>query len=431
MSTQDTPRAWYKLDNAGKIYPAIETPRWNPLFRLSVTLREPVDPARLQRALLLTLPRFPHVRSRLRRGIFWYYFEDNPGMPRVQEDVKNPCMAIDVRKNSHFRFRVRYHEYHIAVEIFHAITDGSGCLIFLKTLTAQYLRLGGANIPCEEGVLDCKQLATPDELEDSYNRFAKLDIHVSRRESKAWHVPGDVEESHVLHVTTGVMTGSAVVREAKSRGVSVTDLLTAVLVYALHSVQLRVDPHTKKKIKVSVPVNMRPFYSSQTLRNFSLFVNVGIDPRYGAFTFDEILHHVHHSLKREVTPRYLNSLMAMNVTSERNPVLRVVPLFVKKVSLIMAFGLLGERQFSSTLSNLGVVKLPEAMKPYVERFDMILGPPRSNHIVSTVITYGDTMTVNFTRDMVESHVERIFFTHLIKMGIPVAIESNQMSSGKK
>lgn len=431
MSTHATPRDWYTLDNAAKIYPAIANGRWNPLFRVSVTLKEQIDPSRLQQALALTLPRFPHVRCRLRRGIFWYYFEDNPGTPTVQEDVQNPCMAIHVRKNDHFRFRVRYHKNRIAIEIFHAITDGTGCLIFLKTLTAQYLRLGGADIPNGEGVLDCTQKALPEELEDSYKRYANLKIRRSRRESRSWHVPGTYEEAHTLHVTTGVLSAGAVVGAAKARHVTVTELLTAALVYALHHVQRTLDPKTHKEIKVSVPVNMRSFYPSQTLRNFSLFVNVGIDPRFGEFSFEETLHQVHHSLRREVTPKNLNSLMAVNVTSERNPVLRVVPLFVKKVSLILAFGMLGERQFTSTLSNLGLVKLPEAMNPFVERFDMVLGPPRTNRIVSTVMTFNDVMTINFTRDMMESYVERLFFKQLVAMGIPVKIESNQMTSRRR
>ena len=41
---------WYELDNAAKIYPAIHNSRWTSNFRMSVTLKEQIDPALLQKA---------------------------------------------------------------------------------------------------------------------------------------------------------------------------------------------------------------------------------------------------------------------------------------------------------------------------------------------------------------------------------------------
>ena len=43
-------KQWFRLDNAALIFPAIIRRNWNNVFRLSVTLRDPVDPEALNRA---------------------------------------------------------------------------------------------------------------------------------------------------------------------------------------------------------------------------------------------------------------------------------------------------------------------------------------------------------------------------------------------
>ena len=43
-------KQWYRLDNAALIFPAVMRKNWNNVFRVSVTLKEPVDPELLSRA---------------------------------------------------------------------------------------------------------------------------------------------------------------------------------------------------------------------------------------------------------------------------------------------------------------------------------------------------------------------------------------------
>ena len=63
-------KAWMRLDNAAKIYPASMRRDWMAMFRLSATLAEPVDPEVRSAALARTLKRFPWFAVRLRRGMF-------------------------------------------------------------------------------------------------------------------------------------------------------------------------------------------------------------------------------------------------------------------------------------------------------------------------------------------------------------------------
>lgn len=84
---------WYKLDLSATVYPTLQRRDFSSVYRLSVTLKEEIDPALLQQALDRTLPRFPTYKVAIRKGLFWRYLEPNnrPG-PFVQKDITVcPC----------------------------------------------------------------------------------------------------------------------------------------------------------------------------------------------------------------------------------------------------------------------------------------------------------------------------------------------------
>jgi len=420
-------KEWIRLDNAAKIYPAAKSRNWSALFRLSATLNEPVDPDVLQEAQKCVLARFFCFSLKLRRGLFWYYLEKSEGEPEIRPDVANPCGHMQLRKNRGFGFRVRYYRNRIAVEIFHVLTDGTGGLIFLKTLIAEYLRLKyGANIPRNNEILDCTIPPLPEEIEDSFISYAK-GVTRSRAEEDAFHIRGTDETEAFVNVVTGSIPVSAVLSRSQEKGVSLTEYLTAVMILSVDAIQRRVV-HSKRRwhpVKVSVPINLRRFFPTNTLRNFSSYVNPGIDPRYGEYSLDETLKMVHHFMGMEVNEKFLNAKFSTNVKTEQNTLLRIMPLFLKNIAMKIAFNLVGDRKTSTCISNLGIANLPDTMRPYVTRMDFMLGPLSRNRVSCGAISYEGTLRLNFTRRIKEATLEREFFTRLVKLGIPVQIESNQ------
>lgn len=425
MSQAGEHKKWMKLDNAAKIYPAASRRNWKALFRLSATLTETVDPAVLKEAQRFTLARFPGFALKLKRGVFWYYLEFNEGGPPVLPDGSYPCAPMDFKENGGFMFRVRYHKKRIAVEIFHVLTDGSGGLCFLKTLVAEYLRIKyGAQIPRDSGILDCSQPPRPEETEDAYLKFAR-NVGRSRREPDAYYLKGTDEPDYV-HVVTGLIPSFEVLSRAKEKGVSLTEYLTAVLVMAIDKLQRQKVRQEKrlKPVKVCIPINLRSFYPTCTMRNFASYVNPGIDPRYGVYSFDEVLSAVHHYMRAEVTEKLLNAKISTNVRSETRKVLRLTPLFLKNIAMKLTFYRVGDRKSTTSISNLGLVKLPDEMAQYVARMDFILGPLSRNRVVCGALTYNGTLVLNFLRTIRESALEREFFRYLVKLGVPVRVESN-------
>lgn len=418
--------AWMKLDNAAKIYPAAMSRGWTALFRFSANLTEPVDPALLQQALDQTLARYPHFAQRLGRGVFWHFLEPIQARLLIEPDVGNPCVRMDFRQNHGYMLRVRYYETRIAVEFFHVLTDGTGGISFLKTLVAQYLLLRyGAEIPRDNSILDCTEAPKQTEWEDAFFKYARK-LTRSRRESSSYFIPG-TEDPHFMHIITGMIDVQQALAVAKQYKATLTEFLTSVLILAIDEIQLKHSPYRRlhKPIKICVPVNLRSYYETDTLRNFSSFFNPGIEPKYGQYTLAETVKQVHGFMARELDEKLLNARFSSNVQVEKVPVLRLLPLFVKSPAMKLAFLINGDRHSSTTLTNLGNVVLPQEMQQYVTRLDVMLGPLKRNRVACAVLSNNGQLMINFTRKMREAQVECAFFRRLVKLGLPVKVESNQ------
>ena len=138
---------WYKLDLSAIVYPTLQRRDFSSVYRLSVLLKEEIKPEILQKAVDMTLPRFPTYKSAIRKGLFWRYLEpnDRPG-PFVQKDIYNPCMPMPFKANNRYLLRIYYYGRRISLEAHHSLGDGTGGMYILQTITAQYLRLLGASI---------------------------------------------------------------------------------------------------------------------------------------------------------------------------------------------------------------------------------------------------------------------------------------------
>ena len=422
---------WMALDNAAKIFPAARTRNWNNVFRLSATLSEDVDKNALKRALDVTVRRFPSIAVRIRTGVFWYFLEEIPQAPELIEEKPYPLSRMpfdDIRKCA---FRVILYNRRIAIEFYHALTDGNGGLVFLKTLLAEYAyQRHGKKIPVGDGILDRLEEPSEDELEDSFFKYAGPH-KASRSDTDAFRINGAREEDGFRTNTTFLLPADRVVSEAKARGVTVTAYLVAVLMEATHRVQkARVrNPKRYRRVKVLVPVNLRKLFPSKTLRNFVLYATPGIDPRLGEYEFDEICRIVHHQMKLQITEKNMAAMIATNIESEKMRLLRMTPLFIKNLVMKLIYMAVGERKSCFSFSNLGVVKLPQELASHVSRLDFVLGVQSSAPYNTSAITYDGTIYLNVIRNISDPVLEAEIYHVLRERGICPTVESNTRGKG--
>lgn len=418
--------SWMALDNAAKIFPASRSRTWTNMFRVSSTLNEEIDREALKTALNVTVRRFPSIAVAIKKGFFWFYLEEISSPPPILDEKPYPLARMTMKDLGKCAFRVLVYKNRFAVEFFHSLTDGNGGLIFVKTLTAEYLyQKYGVKVPAGDGIFDRLEEPSSDELEDAFLKYAGK-YGTSRKDTDSFRIEGKREPDGFRTNTTFVIDADYVVSEAKKRGVTVTAYMTAILIEASCRVQEdRVgNPARYKPVKVCVPVNLRRMFPTKTIRNFVMYVTPGIDPKFGEYEFDELCDIVAAQMKQQMTTKNMAAIIRTNVASELNPFIKIVPLFLKNIIMKAIFNAVGEKKSIFSFSNLGVVKVPREYSDKVCRMDFVLGPQSAVPYNVSSLTYGGKMYLNITRNCKEPTLESKLYQVLREMGVPHSLESN-------
>ena len=420
-----THRKWYRLDTAALIFPAIARRDWCNAFRLSATLTEKVDETVLQRAVDDLRPRFPSFFVTLRRGLFWYYLEESQRPVAVREDFAYPLTFMRRKELRQNCLRVLVWENRVAVEMFHSLSDGRGGTVFLCSLLARYLEIRyGIAVPKEDPIRDLTQPPPAEEMEDSFFRYA-AQAPSSRAETRAFRLGGTGDADGFKTLTCGIVDTKALLDAAHAFGVSVTAFLGAVMAQSIIGMQQSLRPVRRQKpVKITFPVDLRRLFPSRTLRNFSLVVNAGVDPRFGEYSAKELSLALWHQLCAGATRQNMAGMIASNVEPQQNTALRLAPVFLKNAVMNLIYRR-SEAGGCLNISNLGQITLPEAMRAYVKRLDFVIGPQKSYPNNCSVVSFGGKTCINMIRNIRESELERRFFSALVELGVPVEIECNR------
>lgn len=414
---------WDKLDNTANIFPVIASESMTNVYRFSAVLKENIREDYLQAALEKVLPLFDVFYVRLRAGLFWYYFEANDKKaPRVTKEAGYPCEFLE--RNNNYLFRVTYFKNRVNLEVFHVLTDGAGALQFLRELIYHYLRMSHKELM--EALGDGLSKDTSLNSEDSYLKNYRKRHKRNYKSQRAVHIKGELFAPRVLGVLQGYLSLNEVKAAAKSRGLTINQFLVGVYTYAIYKEYLR-GMKGKKPISIGVPVNLRPFFNSNTTRNFFVFVNSIFHPSRDDMEMEEVFEIVKESLKQQITLENLRDTLNYNVSNEKNLMLRMIPLFLKKAAMKRVYSI-SAKATTSTMTNMGRVDITKEYQPYVEGFYCMLAMSQGQNIKGAVCTYNDSMVVSFTSVLRDLSIQRCFFKILVEMGIKVLIETNGVYS---
>ena len=417
---------WYRLDTAALIFPAIKRRDWSNAFRVSASMKDDVDTEILQLAVNALRPRFPSYYVTLHKGAFWYYLEENEEQVAVQNDYAYPLTFMSRRELRHNCLRVLVYKNRIAAEFFHALTDGRGGSIYLCNLIACYLEMKeGISIPREGVIKDLSESPPPEELEDSFLKNA-AEVAAGRKEERSYRLHGNRDDRGFKTLTTGIIETKALLDAAHEYGVTVTAFLAAVMIESIIAMQNEELPKKRQHpVKITIPVDLRRLYGSSTLRNFSLVLNLGVDPRYGDYTLEELCKNIYHQICASATPQNMAGMIAANVQPQKMVLLRLAPLFIKNMVMDAVYRSSGESGGCLNISNITNLPMPDIMMNYIERMEFIIGPQRSYPNNCSVMSFGGKTYINMIRNIRQSELERRFFSRLVELGIAVEIESNR------
>ena len=440
--------AWVRLDNASNIFLAARSDSDPKVFRMSAELDHEVDPARLQAALDETYDRYPLYHVVLRSGVFWYYLQDSDLRPVVTAEDQHTCAPIYQPGRRNLLFRVMHHRRRIILEIFHALSDGTGAPWFLTDLLEAYCATGtprmderveeptthGLSVDSfghyfrrrrRSGSADAFRAAVASsELPALAPAPVPPDTHVAKerpRGAKVFRVRGRLTPDSRTRVVELTMPAGQVLALARAEGVQLTMYLTALFFEAVRLASGGLG--ARRTLTASVPVNLRQFFPSTSPRNF--FATVRVEHTYGEGADDvgSIGRQLEAQFRPKVTPEALERKVRRLIRLERMPVLRVLPRPFKDLVLgIVNRGV--NRSLTVALSNLGRVALPEPAESRVGRMLFHVSAARPQFCA---MSHAGLLTVSFTSPFSDTGHVREFARLLTGSGVDVTVAAARVT----
>lgn len=376
----------------------------------------------------ITSKRFPYFSVSLGSGIFWHYLEFNHLLPRIQVEEEIPCTAFAVNRKNEPLYRVIIKSNRISVEFIHILTDGGGGMEFLKSLLYTYLTLTGKHISSPGKIILPGTPVSDEEFEDGYIKFFQK-LPPPAKLVKAWHLPYELNARPRLRVIRGEVSVDEILKISHRHNVSLTEYFVSVYLFSLQKIffsgKERSKIEKRKVLRIEVPINMRNKLPSRTMRNFSLFVLPELDVRLGSYTFEEILRSIHHQSQIGTDIKQVLRFLSSNVRYEKLLIVRIMPLFIKKMVTAAIYRKLASKRWTGMVTNLGLVTLPGEMESLVDSLELVPTPP--NYKVKAgcaLVSYKGRLRICFCNITQSHELERLIFTHLSEAGIHVKILNN-------
>lgn len=419
---------WLRLDNSAKIFPLMANKNTQNLFCLTFRLYEEVNAAALNEALVKTVRRFPSFNVKLKTGVFWNYFEEHTGKPRVYEAKPVVMRRISSRNCNGFAFRISYFGKNIYGEFFHAVTDGAGAAEFMKSLLFTYFTMLGKDVDGEQKIMTVNSPSNPVEYEDSFltyykkKKLSQLPID-SLKGQTAYKIAGADFENAGNGEINVYAKAKDFVAVCKKYGCTVTEMIGALFILSLYETKIKPRNLPSQNIQLFVPINLRRIFPSVTLRNFSLFSRIGVMTS-DDMTVEGLTAHIHEKLVRDTRKDVLEDKISTTVYAEKFLPLRLTPLFIKRFIFNISNLFFGKNKKTATFSSVGILSLPESFRPLVKDANYAIAANDKSPITVTAVTVFDTICINFTRSITDTETEKRFVKYLTDAGLDVSVSSN-------
>ena len=404
---------WYRLDNVGKFYSSQAGSSAQTVFRYAAELVDEVDETVLQRALDKTVDTFPGFNVCLRSGMFWHYLEQSAKRPLVTCENLPICFGLHVHAKS-VLFRVSYYRNRVNLEVSHIVSDGRGTLNFFKALLYAYLQ----ERYDVDGILPEYDGSDHQKSENSFDKYYERDKAASTRAPKVYRISGwrDVADPTFMEYHLPVRS---MLDLARSHGVSLTSLVIAAVMCSIRDEMPRRERH--RAIRIDIPVDLRQFFKSTTTKNFFGLAFVSYVPGDEDEPVERVAEQVQEQLKTATLIENLKPRMNRMIALEKNPLLRLAPLFVKDAILELVSRLTA-RETTTTVSNLGRIQIDERLAPYVRSVNLLTSTTGINFLLCS---FGDDLCVGISTAYSNPDVVKNFCRYFSSQGIEGYVNINK------
>lgn len=414
---------WRKLDDQAKVFALASNRKYSSIFRLSVVLKEIIEPEFLQQAVEVALEKYKVFKVKLRHGFFWYYFEENKLKPIINKENEYPFKKVNTKENNDYLFKVTYFDKKINIDFFHVLTDGSGGAEFLKEILHRYLEFKYPN-ELEKQEMNQEEIIKDSEnaYKKNYRRYKRNNIHFK----KAYMLKGEELKKGQVAINHFNINLNDIKKYTKQKECSLSMYLVAMIAYSTYETNYKVNDG-KEPINLCIPINLKKYFETETLSNFFSYMMVSLNiKRNQTYSFDDILNIVKKEFEKKLKIEKIIKTMSLDAGTTNNFLVRIVPLLIKKI-VVRLGSLEVKRHFTMTISNTGKFEVQDKYKKYIESTLVILAPDWAEKVKCGICSYGDNLVVTFGSLLQDNSIERVFKNLLVENNIRFKTEGNEVN----
>lgn len=397
----------YPLDLSAIAYPLMRTRKTESLFRFEATLDQEADPLLLKESLEETLRDYPSFRSEIVAGFFAHKLREHGAPLLVKEDDRPPLAPLRKEDTNGYPFRLAYHGAEIVFEVFHALTDGNVGAAFFSDLLTRYVGkrenfspdLPPRDFSPKDAFLECGKKRPLRKL--SLKRYNGESVFGLLKDKKNFRLrPRLLSEEMDLETLKN---------KAKTQGATLTEYVAAAYLTAILS---STTAPLEKSVSLFIPIDLRRFFPSKTLRNFVCFERIDLEKGRTDFSFSSVLESVCLQFREKITPERMRDDLDDVVTGLSLPIIKCTPLFIKYPVFKLTHKLLNKVRQTAILSNLGVFSIAPQTAAHVKSVRFFLNNNRNAPLNLAMLSYNGKCRVTLTCGLQETAIPETFFSFL-------------------
>jgi hypothetical protein len=158
------------------------------------------------------------------------------------------------------------------------------------------------------------------------------------------------------------------------------------------------------------------------MRNFTVFCAPGI-LCHDIVSYKRVLEKVKEQLAEVTKKENLDG----SATGVNNLVrlLHYIPLGIKRLVIYLITRLSTRKMFTTTLTNIGVVDMPDGMEQHVEKMDVIMNSSNRFKVVCALISLGDTAMLTLTKNIRNDTFENALYRQMTQAGLEIEITGSE------
>ena len=366
---------WMKIDTASIMFSSLSSKKWGRTFRMAVILKDDVQPELIKKAAQDLMGRYPSMHTCVKKGFFWNYQECTTLLPEIREEFSKQLLPITLRNDGRPDFRIVYYKKRLGLECAHYLGDGLGVDTYFTALLERYIELkNNPEAPYRPAPFEEEEISNA--FNDYFEKGGSTEVEP---EYRAHQIEGKIE-SGFLQLIFAMMDVDELHAKAKEKGLTITEYLASALI--LGTIRHASKP-INEPIVIAIPVNLRRFFPSKTVRNFTIQSRIDFFPEGRKdYSFDEICEKVKGQLKKRLTVPELQKILNNYGSLANNKIIKFVPNFIK-LPVVRMRQEKSHGNNTTILTNTGSSNLSPTLKNEIIRADGVNGDTSGYGLICT------------------------------------------------